>query len=211
MTKNAYSHLVKLIVNLDCKEISNVISTSDINDLKKNIPTPLEDNICSVPNNKLNGLARVIIQCIKDIANKGDVNIEKYLSDSDYLINMKIGESEFESFLVQANVIAAARDNRNQLIALKYISELNSIFIQLQDLHVDFCIQNLLEFYTDSSVSEPAPIELFARDRIRSLIEYMQVNQQELSRNEKLIKLVDLLKTYHVHDSRGIIFLFGFC
>lgn len=207
-SKNALSHLLKLSANLDCNEIAYLRSTSDINDLNSNISSPLNDQILSIEDSYvLKELSTKFITCIRDIASKGGVLLNKYLPDihlNRYNVNQcKIGTSEFEQFLVLERQSAVANEERDEIIALKYIQELNQVLMRLSDFHIDFCIQLVKDFYCVSKVPEPIESEIYARNQMKSLIDYMEDNRKRFESNKKLEKLVELIERHHAADSRG--------
>jgi len=202
--RNALSNLLKLSANLDCKEIACLSDRKDIEDLNRSIPTPFDDKIHSVERCVLlNPLFDKVVFCIGSIASRGRILLGSYMPTR--LNKGRIGEPEFESFLKQYEVEAIANECRDQIIALKYISELNIFYKRLEDFHINFCIQIMDDFYLKTMVKEPIEIETYARDEIKGIVSYMKENKHVFDCNKKLETLVNLIKTCHRADSRGLV------
>jgi hypothetical protein len=195
--RNALSRLLELSANLDCKEISNLSDLKDIANLNESIPTPFDDKIHSVERcHQLKPLFAKIALCIDNIASRGGILLSN---------KGRIGEPEFESFLKQCEAAATANERRDEIVALKYIFELNLVYMRLEDFHIKFCIQLVAEFYRKTAVTEPIKIEVYARSQMSQLISYMEENRAVLDCNKKLERLVHLIRTCHTADSRGLV------
>lgn len=200
-TKDGLIHLLKLSANLACRDISNLSSIKDIANLNDNIPSPLKDIIYSIQPqiNQLNPIVIKLTNVILEIANQAELKLDKFLSNA----NFKMGEPEFDTFLKEAEAKAAADQNRDRTIALKYIWELNILLIRLKDFSLNFCVKLLVDFYADTEPPEPTLVEIFAREQIQKLINFMGLHKNQS--NRKLDTLVQLVKKYHRPDSRGLI------
>ena len=200
ITNNALTHLLKLSANLDCKDISHLVEETDIEDLNVNIPSPLEDQIVLIKaNNEFSSLCDKIIDCITEIAVQSGVSLKTSTDNGKILI----GEPVFESFLFDQKDMAIKKQKRATIIGIKYIYELNLVYIRVKDFHINYCIRKLESFLQDTQVEQPTAIEIFSRKNLLELIEYMKANKAQLATNKKLDALVELIKKCHMPDSRG--------
>ena len=202
--RNALSHLLELSANLDCKEIASLTESKDIENLNKNIPTPFDDRIHSVEGcHLLNPLIDKFVLCISNIASRGRILLGSYLPTR--FNKSRVGEPDFVTFLKLCETSAVANERRDEIIALKYICELNLVYMRLDDFHIKFCIQMIVDFYRKTAVTEPIEIEAYARNEIKELISYMEENEATFDCNKKLERLVQVIKTCHTADSRGLV------
>ena len=175
----------------------------------KHISSHLDDKIILVEQSpQFKYLSDKIVLSLNSIAVKGQVLkcLRNPSNATDlYLIRKKIGEPEFDSALSMEKNNAATFVDRNGIIALKYIDELNLLYNRVKDFNISYCIKLLEDFYTKSEIQRRIEIEQYAKDQVQKLIDYMKNNRRQLSDNPKLIKLVDILKQCHKDDSRGLV------
>lgn len=86
---------------------------------------------------------------------------------------------------------------------MKYLWEIHSVYLKIEDLPLDYCAKVLKEFHDASNVDKPSQIEITCRKAIEELIAY--INSLKSFTNTKLEKLAELVNANHEKNSRGLI------
>jgi hypothetical protein len=84
---------------------------------------------------------------------------------------------------------------------MKYLWELNSIYLKVIDLPISYCTKIMKEFFNESSLISPSPVELVCRKAFKELIDYM--SSLKAFTNTKLEKLSSLISSNQEKNSRG--------
>lgn len=191
---NALDHLIKLCVNMDCKLVSSLSEKEDLEDLSKNIPSPLEDKIEVVRNgNNVKELFKEIEYYCGEILQKARM----------IRCESKLGLPEFENFLADFGAHAELQKNRDRIIAIKYLVEFNLFYSRVEDFPVEYCLKKINKFLDSVKVDLPTEMEVFCGKLMNSLINYIEANLNQLNFNPKLNKLIENILNFHKDNSRG--------
>ncbi len=89
---NPLTYLISLMANLECKHISWVSDKNDLDDLNRNIPSALDDNLCLVsPDTNLIDSEKEIISSILKIAKLCAIDLNNHIE--------RIGRPDFDSYI----------------------------------------------------------------------------------------------------------------
>ena len=79
--------------------------------------------------------------------------------------------------------------------------ELNLLYLKVEDMPINYCIKIMNDFFDESSLISPSPVELACRKPFKELIDYM--GSIKTFTNTKLEKLANLIDSNHEKNSRG--------
>lgn len=191
--KSPINHLIRLCANMDCQFISSLTNKDDIDDLNKNIPSPLNDRIIKVSQCQNLESLKLKIKML-------EIKLADLVNISKSYINF--GVQEFEQFIYQTEINASVENNQNLIEVLKYLKELNLFYQRSEDLPIEFCIQKLSDFISDSKVYNPSLVKIECDSLINIFIKsFESVNYI----NKKLMNLIETVIEYHSDNSRGLV------
>lgn len=186
-------HLISLCANMDCQFISFLTSQEDINDLNKNIPSPLNDKILRVPLCKDVNDLRLNIETI-GIKLADLVNINR--------LSINFGKSDFDQFIHNTEINASQKNDQALIEVLKYLKELNLLYQRCEDLPIEFCLEKFNDFISSSKIIDPNTV----KTECKFLINHFLKNFASINfNNTKLMELVKTILQYHSGNSRGLV------
>jgi hypothetical protein len=120
----------------------------------------------------------------------------------------KLGKPDYLQFLHQQKKTFEVIHARDKLIAIKYLIDLNLLYVRTKDFPIEYCLKFVEDCYnkSESLADRTNRIEEFCRNKFENLLDFLKKNSNnDLIKNNKLQKLLEIIILCHETGSKGIL------